>query len=149
MLHYSCLISLSEVPCTKYKDQKFSIRPTAFTLCLEYAANYRRGILCWHHVIGRGMAICARQSCICVGSILKFRMRGYRTHLCRILVILGLRAQIQKWSRTNRVTGWPQTKKNPHMIPNPANKKTLRARLFCVWHRGNDRRFQTRGTGSY
>jgi hypothetical protein len=39
----------------------------------------------------------------------------------------------------------PDWKKNPHMIPNRANEKSLRARLFCVLHCGNGRRFQTLG----
>ncbi len=84
------------------------------------------------------MTVCARQPCICAGSI----------HLCAWILHLGglkHRAQIQKNLRTNGVSQWPQTGKNRHMIPNRANEKTSRATVSCVWHRGNGRVLQTRG----
>ncbi len=77
--------------------------------CLEYAANHRRIIVCWHRRIGRRMVVyCAHQPCICAGSI---RSCAWILHLC------GVKhwAQIQKCSRTNRVSQWPQTgKKSTH-----------------------------------
>ncbi len=55
-------------------------------------------------------------------------------------------AQSQYHSRTNRISYWP--KKNHHWISNRATKKkkTLRARIFGVWHRVNGRVAKTRGT---
>jgi hypothetical protein len=78
------------------------------TPCLEYAANYRRRIVCWHRQIGRRMAVCARQPCICTGSIC---LCAWILHLCGH----KHRAQIQKCLCTNGVSQWPQTgKKSPH-----------------------------------
>jgi hypothetical protein len=78
--------------------------------CLEYAANYRRIIVCWHRRIGRRMAVCAGSIALCVW----------------ILYLCGLkhRAQIQKCSRTNGVSQWPRTgKKNPTWFQTAQMKK--------------------------
>ncbi len=97
-------------------------------LCLEYAANYRRIIVCWHPRSRRRMAVCARQPCICAGSI---RLCAWILRLCGP----KHRAQIQKCSRTNGVSQWPHTgKKSPHdSEPRKWKKKKRHAQGFPVF----------------
>ncbi len=66
-------------------------------------------------------------------------------HLCRLDSEVSYARLENAFVRSNtemiarKLSHWmaPDQKKNPHMIPNRANEKTLRARLFCVWHCGN------------
>ncbi len=49
--------------------------------CLEYAANYRQIIVCWHRKIGRRLTVCARQPCICAGLSTGHKYRNVRAQM--------------------------------------------------------------------